>query len=372
MSDMHKCSSIPIQFGHDKSLHLVQQTAKLGFLDRLKSGFKRNGVIHVRQVAAGEQAVFEVLSDGKKDPTVESTESGNVQKVTITTSEYTNMEGILKWPVGSQLDRLDINTEEFGVVFGSDLSNATTASDKAAGVVDFQQSREAIIATASGHVSGVIPMDALLDISSASGNVFATLMQRQGAATKQSKLRIKTTSGNIKINEGVDAKSAMARVHLPSYACNVSIGSVSGAIKTLLGTTQSAAFESVSGPIQLHVLPAGDGGQPDNGVSKLTTTTVSGSHSIVIADQTPAQATGNDVKIHRFCAHNSTSGRIGITYPSWWEGKIDARSVSSSINIRGDDVQIEKRPGHVQATKGTGGQSTEVKSTSGAIEVSFA
>ena len=362
---MQKHHSIPIETGRERSLHLVQKCAKRAKLGLFRSLQISSPVLRIQQVASSDVAVLEVLSEGNTVPNVASDRADTKQTITVTTVDGQKLEIVLKWPKGAQLGGMHIESKNLNIKSELSISDENFLS------------REIIISNDSGGVSGLIPIEELLNISAGSGDVAITLMPRHDESATQSNISVKTGSGSIALNKQVDERSVGAKVHIPRRACVLSVKSGSGSIYALTGISRSTTCSSTSGNLQLRVLSSGNGDAHDK--SEFTTTSSSGSQSITFlgesADTTSRQKTPQEPSdLRQGCSysHKSSSGSINIEYPSTWQGRVEARSTSSSIKLNGDCVTVQKGPKHVEALKGIPVQQTKVRSTSGGIKLSFA
>lgn len=428
---MNHHESIPVELGRHRSLHIIQHKVRGGIFSLFQQTLSSSsGVIRVEEVAAGEQPSLEISSDGNAPDRVENTkdDARNSQKIVITVSQVQNMKIVLKAPKGSRLGHLHIESEDFKVDFDLHL-------DSSGGASDLFTSRETVVSTKSGSISGLIPSEELLNIASISGRVGLTLLPLHDAADmKRSKLHIKTVSGSVAVNKEIDPKSANAWLHLPSGSCDFAIQTVSGSVYAVTGMPDVAAYKSVSGSLKLQALQSSD-----SGPCELSTVTTSGSQAIAVlerehaafvlplrnnnsgrshddraaggsppadkdtayavaraevdakeaegADLPPAYTPSADSETVASEAlpsnsaaagdggfassHKSTSGSIKIEYPPSWHGTLDAHFVSSSVTIEGGDVKVDKKSRSVHAVKGAPGNHTDIKNTSGSIKVLF-
>ncbi|KAJ2980170.1 hypothetical protein NQ176_g2795 [Zarea fungicola] len=421
---MNHHDSIPVELGRDRSLHIIQHKVRGGICGFFQTLSSTSGVIRVEEVAAGEQASLEISSDGNAPERVDDTKDDDrkSQKIVITVSQAYNMKIVLKAPKGSRLGHLHIESEDFKVDFDLQLDSSSSSS----GVSDLFTSRETVVSTKSGSISGLIPSEELLNIASISGRVGLTLLPLHDTADgKRSKLHIKTVSGSVAVNKEIDPKSDSAWLHLPSGSCDFAIHTVSGSVYAVTGMPDVAAYKTVSGSLKLQALQSSE-----NGPCELSTFTTSGSQAISVlesehvafalplrnnnpgraqdgkdkayavaraevdakeaeaADLPPAYTPSADSETVASEAppsntpatgdggftssHRSTSGSIKIDYPLSWHGTLDAHFVSSSVTIEGGDVKVEKRSRSVHAVKGEPGDHTDIRNVSGSIKVLFA
>lgn len=222
---------------------------------------------------------------------------------------------------------------------------------------------------------------------------------------------------------------ATAEALIPPRAYGVDIHTMSGHVKAAVAFTHSCKVHTTSGRVDLTLLPvldataaaAGGGGDYSSFIETGTTsgTTAVGvldalwtdidagklvSAPLAVPPPPPAPLPVRDSDPYdvlepppspvvaasaRAAAqpllrvlsgrHAATSASIRVTYPSAWEGSIDADSLSGSIDVGGEGVEIIRRgdgfPGgvkkHVLAKKGPDGVggAVRVHTTSGSIGV---
>jgi len=231
------------------------------------------------------------------------------------------------------------------------------------------------LSTTSGPVTGLWPLYQDLLIQSISGGVVTYVEPREslhGSETPAT-LRIETTSGDLALREPAEYDL------FPSRDYRLNVQSSSGNILVEAGFTSYASVESISGRIRADLLPifdaswAGD----DTERSSLRTGTTSGNSYITV--ESPLWL-GGDGAITTASAlrclaskHGSISGRIELTYPTIWEGRIRLETLSGKRDVRGPGVEVisgsdkgwPRKP--LVAKKGEGSQWVRGETTSGAI-----
>jgi hypothetical protein len=123
--------------------------------------------------------------------------------------------------------------------------------------------------------------------------------------------------------------------------------------------------KSVSGMIQLDVLPYGD--KPSN----LYMSSASGRQEVTVRN--PLR--GSAKKLGQMeSTHDSQSGSLQLRYPSDWAGKIEGSTTSGRIEVRGRGVHVIEQESHyVRAEKDSDEGSSELvfKALSGSATLSF-
>lgn len=370
--------SIPLDLGLANTLRIQQKqkpSSGLGFFKSLTNAI-RSGDVRVQHVFANEPAVLEVHTDGDgPEPEVTSGSLDGKQTVTVTTLQADPAQIVLKWPRGEGLAALHLSTETYGVRFDINIDDIAAAAPRgtagqrlALSEVDFLPARDTSIATTSGSVTGLVPMQDALDISTTSGKASITLLPLRGGGgdegekAAQPSLAIKTNAGSISLNTGIDPAAPNGRIHLPGEDFHVALQSSSGSIHAVTGLPRLGTVRSNSGSQTVKVHPTGDGQRYG---ASLTTTSSSGSQSLSF--HAGEGFFGKDCVF----SHQANSGSVKVGYPATWTGKVHASSGAGSIGIKGDGVQVEKKHGHVEAVKGDCGLDTNVKTSAGSISVTF-
>lgn len=362
----------PIEVPFDKisSLHITQKNGKpggggLSFLKNL-TGALRKKSIHIQHVPVGEQGRIEFLSEGVTNLQVSDTTYNEHQEMVITTCNDAIFGIVLKWPKGVGLEKFRIDADDFNVRFETELPSKPDVKAQngrlALGDVDFVPARETKVVTSSTGISGLVPMHAILDLSSNSGSIAITLLPLHDKERQDSTLLLKTGSGSISLNHGAKFGAQESLMHLPDGHCILTMEAGSGSISATTGLPHTGSVTTGSGSQWLQVLlPHAS----EDGKRQFKTRSGSGSQSIVFKDS------GVAAKVDIAAAHTANSGGIGITYPASWEGVVEAQAGSGHITIQGDGVEVEKEGKIVKGVKGHGTHHTDIKTTSGSTKVKF-
>ncbi|KAM3459992.1 hypothetical protein NHJ6243_006332 [Beauveria neobassiana] len=379
---METLISIPLVLGREQTLHVWQKPKNSGggllaTLQSLASSISRSGAIHVQHVLAGTPAVLDVCAYEKISHNVTNKCSDKTQTIVINTVSAEPVQIYLRWPKGSKevgLGRLHLQSGDYNINLELDAPSVpATATHLSLADVDFVPARELIVSSNSGNVSGLFPMEDVLDVSTKSGSANLTLLPLFDKPSHASKLSIKTNSGSLRINADLDAVSA--RTHFPSRDSSIVLETSSGGIRSVLGMTRSTTTKSNSGSQHLTALLADH--SPDRR-SDFASTTNSGSQNIIIvaaaAAAAPEEKSAGAEKADEtgfVCKHKSSSGSVRVAYPDIWQGTVEAYSNSGGVAVVGEGVETDKVRNRVTGVKGTPMHHTEVGASSGSISVKF-
>ncbi|KAM3476938.1 hypothetical protein MY5147_002950 [Beauveria neobassiana] len=379
---METLISIPLVLGREQTLHVWQKPKNSGggllaTLQSLASSISRSGAIHVQHVLAGTPAVLDVCAYEKISHNVTNKCSDKTQTIVINTVSAEPVQIYLRWPKGSKevgLGRLHLQSGDYNINLKLDAPSVpATATHLSLADVDFVPARELIVSSNSGNVSGLFPMEDVLDVSTKSGSANLTLLPLFDKPSHASKLSIKTNSGSLRINADLDAVSA--RTHFPSRDSSIVLETSSGGIRSVLGMTRSTTTKSNSGSQHLTALLADH--SPDRR-SDFASTTNSGSQNIIIvaaaAAAAPEEKSAGAEKADEtgfVCKHKSSSGSVRVAYPDIWQGTVEAYSNSGGVAVVGEGVETDKVRNRVTGVKGTPMHHTEVGASSGSISVKF-
>jgi hypothetical protein len=169
-------------------------------------------------------------------------------------------------------------------------------------------------------------------------------------------LKLSTKSGSINLNFKSPRFSNLPLNH------TTILTTVSGSCNARLVHGLSTSVSTSSGSQSLNIYPS-----VSTHESYLTTTSKSGSQSIIVHD--PEGAEG--AKLDNFRADVTTMGSasLNLRFPRTWEGTVHASSGGSgSVNLLGRNIEVVdfgKREQH--GTRGTGSRTELVGSGSGSI-----
>lgn len=340
-------------------------------------------------------------------------------------------------PRGSNLDSLAIRTVHLGVDLLDNLSlrladvmslssvagNIVAGTDgtadpkrlvRGAAPSTFSlDSRHIEVKTVSGSIVGAFPLYDYLGLQTVSGSVRAGVRPKEAlrGQVRPAVLWVHTTSGTIEVHEPVeDAAAAAADLvvrgnTIPPRQYDVDLYTMSGTVRGSLAFGSSCKVHTTSGNIDLNLLPVLDRSQASSfsgggARSVLDTSTTSGTTVINVMDalwgdvqtgsyaiaaaaaeaqaQTQEAASSSRAIRALDSRHSTTSAPIRVTYPSSWEGTIEADSLSGRLDVSGRGVEIIRReeefPGfkkHILARKGQEGDGGALSchTTSGSISV---
>ncbi|KAM3499067.1 hypothetical protein MY10362_007653 [Beauveria mimosiformis] len=382
---MQTLMSIPLVLGREQTLHIRQKpkNSSGGFIAALQSfasGIPRSGAIHVQHVPAGAPAVLDVCADEKMSHNVTDDYTDKTQTIVINTVSTEPVHIYLRWPKGSKevgLGRLHLQSGDYNINLELDAPSVpATATHLSLADIDFVPARELIVSSNSGDVSGLLPMEDVLDVSTKSGSANLTLLPLFDKPSHASKLSIKANSGNLRINTNLDAVSA--RAHFPSRDSSIVLQTSSGSIRSVLGMTRSTTINSNSGSQHLTAFLAD---HSRDRRSDFASTTNSGSQNItIVAAAAAAAAAAPEEKLVGaekadetgfVCKHKSSSGSVRVAYPDSWQGTVEAYSNSGSVVVIGEGVETDKARNRVTGVKGNPAHHTEVGASSGSISVKF-
>ncbi|KAH7160640.1 hypothetical protein EDB81DRAFT_321617 [Dactylonectria macrodidyma] len=294
-------------------------------------------------------------------------------------------------------------------------------------------SREIHISTTSGDVVGWYPLYDVLDIRSASGDISTEVGTKPAdpQAVRPAVLRVHSISGQIAIQEPLDSAVSAARPDrkFPPRDYIADISTASGDITADIAFSSRAIFESQSGDFKLRLWPVLDSGLLKRGTSQkpvLKTDTKSGETKVKlleplwtsladVGDAVPGEIPGgkepyiipapnhgnqgpgddfivaDDPKHNRgsddefgiadtpsfsclTSSHTSISGGLKLEYPSSWEGKLTATTISGKQKVRGEGLHVDNNSSgpwsrRLRGTKGTGNSQLTIDSVSGSEDV---
>lgn len=223
----------------------------------------------------------------------------------------------------------------------------------------YWNSRETVIKSHSGSVSGDYDLRDLLAISSWSGSV--SISVHPDAADKErprpANLRVDSHSGSVKVNTNI--------VEPPDRDYRTKILTDSASISGTYLFSTSASFKSSSGSITADLLPL---------ISDYTSAalyTEGGSSSTNLHLLSPLRAS-NALSYMLDSSHVSGSGSLHIEYPNEWEGTIEGKTGSGSINLVGEDLKVHYATDHqILARKGKGASEFRFRTGSGSANLRF-
>ncbi|KAK7424222.1 hypothetical protein QQZ08_008710 [Neonectria magnoliae] len=297
------------------------------------------------------------------------------------------------------------------------LKDDKTPNGKDAVVPYTLAAREIHISTTTGDVNGWYPLYDVLDIRTKSGDVSARVGPKPAnpEGVRPAVLRVHSVSGEIAVQEPFDRAASAARPDkkFPPRDYIVDMATASGDISADVAVSSHAEFSSQSGDLKLRLWPVLDsgllkrGGGPETPVLK--TDTKSGYTNVALLEPLwtslatigesippktgnddgepyiilpPEMRSTNDVFVVNdtpalsclASKHSSISGNIKLEYPSSWEGKLLAATISGSQAVRGDGLEVDRESGgpwskRTRGRKGTGHSQLDIDSMSGDEDV---
>ncbi|MCJ1412642.1 hypothetical protein MMC19_006739 [Ptychographa xylographoides] len=284
---------------------------------------------------------------------------------------------------GIHLDFLYIESETMKVIFHDDLSLDTqsTSIHIAAGSVSFPTttsatkdytSRDIIISTFSGSISGTFPLYDLLEIESQSGSITIDVAPKEAlkSAIKPAKLKLTSNSGTVQANTPMlTAKSSRSSLSssIPDRDYQSSLSSNSGSVRVVLLHSSTTKISTGSGSIQATLSPYG----PLANTSSLSTQTQSGSTNVHVL----ASLTDRANPMRNFNGdYQYASGSLQIKYPVQWEGELEGTTLSGSIDVKWPGMAITRAGNNrhygrttVRGVKGHGNGHLNFRGGSGSV-----
>ena len=242
------------------------------------------------------------------------------------------------------------------------LANTTVVEADGGSVnMDYWSSRETYVKTSSGSIHGTYSLRDVLSVQSSSGSININVEPQKADPTRPApaEFTASSSSGNVQVDFLDD--DVPARDYRTKVQCHSS--SISGFYLHGSATT----FQTNSGTVNVDVLPYA--------VSESSTLhTDSGSGTLSLNILSPYDGRGTAIKsLHS--SHIATSGTLSLVYPQEWEGKIDGRTTSGSLNVVGRDVKkyldgdLGPSGKRFVGRKGYGKSMLEVRSTSGSVKL---
>ncbi len=243
-------------------------------------------------------------------------------------------------PPGLAIDNMVIETINLGIQYHPSLNytvHNTTSISSISGPIHMSSplpdfySRKTIIRTTSGSVTGSYPLYDLLSIDTASGSVQIDVDPREAAKNNPAPAEFI-----------VNAASASVQAHYPIYRpvadipdrdYRVSIRTMSGSIRGTYLHGSTSSFDAISGSIVATLAPYGPVSRKTN---IHTSCQSSSTHLTVCPSLTEPDAPMRN--LHSL--HEYSSGSLRLHFPAMWEGAIEGRTMSGSINVHWEGVRI--------------------------------
>jgi putative adhesin len=219
--------------------------------------------------------------------------------------------------------------------------------------------RKRQIDTGSQSLTADFDLLDLLSIRSSSGSL--SIGVHPQPADKENpvpaELLVRSSSGSVNVN--------FLAFAVPAREYQVSINSDSGSIGGTILHGRKTSIASKSSGIHVQLAPYESGDY----ASTLNARTVSGHQGVTVLS--PSLHPGTSIKAMS-SFHSTESGSLALRYPREWEGTIEGRTGSGSLNLHGNDVDIISQSGHyVYAKKGNGSSRLSFHTESGSADVYF-
>lgn len=358
-----------------------------GFIDVIRAPKEQDAAIRVR-VSFATTAPWKVANmDTVQDAGGLYVKGPYLTRVDQRSSGFACMQvfvTILVKP-GTQLANFEIGTENLGVRVNSGLFLApnlekleyndafhvmnTTDIHVIKGDVSiaYWSSRETVIDTISGSVTGKYALRDLLSIRTRSGSVHVNVDPKPADKTSPAPADFTaiSTSGSLTVHFPTDDSETDDKIPEREYRtrCETESGTITG--EFILGLM--ASFRTTSGASRTTILPYA----ANMFASTLRTETRVGSTRVHVL--TPLRDS-KDVMNRLHSLHTSQAASLELKYPQSWEGYIDGETTSGSITLKGKDVErIKHYKGplstKILARKGEGNSRLDFSTTAGSVSV---
>ncbi|PHH83955.1 hypothetical protein CDD83_2731 [Cordyceps sp. RAO-2017] len=240
------------------------------------------------------------------------------------------------------------------------------------------QSPKLAVETVSGRIAGWFPLYSRLKLRTASGDVDARVAPKpHPGGRSKARLDVASLSGAVKVAEPLPAAAAAGRpgAALPARWYQTRLSSMSGDVEARLATNCDSRFKTVSGKLDLELLPVLDPAIDKKG--SIRTETKSGDVSLKVLE--PVWVAGSDGERRRHsldrlrARHRSISGDLALAYPPSWEGAFTAKTLAGDIDVAGDGLDVVRRGGpiarFVEGRKGSGDSRIRMETVSGNVNL---
>jgi hypothetical protein len=288
---------------------------------------------------------------------------------------------------GAQLEHLEIATEHLDIkidpgLFPPSYDNLSAGQDQAyyiSNTTDFiavsgglsaaywESGRETRIDLISGSVSGRFALRDLLSVKTRSGSININVEPKSENPDdpRPASFVAETVSGSIEAIFPISAAIA----EIPSRLYHTKIETKSGSVRGDYIHGLNTDILTVSGSIDVNVLPY----TAHSTGSWLRTESTGGRIGVNLL---PPYEDSQSVIGHLRSVHKTKSGSVHIKYPQQWEGKIEAVTMTGSVNLHGKDVEVLKRwsgpvGAHVVAQKGKASSAMDLGTTSGSVDATI-
>ncbi|KAM3498365.1 hypothetical protein MY10362_008314 [Beauveria mimosiformis] len=433
----------------DRVLFIEQTMHTKHWTDPIRPTPNVNGEVILRPTTSGKAEIdVEIIANYKElDVQVEFSNQGGTDHVKVTTPRIVPDVSsrdvciqirITVWvPQKALVNTLSVSTVSLNVLVEEGLAlgaeNEIDISTVAGNIVipandsDVEpykmESPRYKYSTVSGDIKGWFPKYHRLRVDTVSGDVSAQITHKD-VVLKSSEaclLDVSSVSGVLKLDDGSqDVEKSGAGIPPRDYL--VKVATISGDVTANLAIGSSSEFTSVSGDLELNLVPVLDERWLHSRWRPLLRTeSTSGAHGLQVSEphfvsipdklnpherptlpkdrksedensigETEQQEEENNdreskrqrvaVKKRGLVAfnsrHSSMSGDLHLSYPASWEGTFSADAMSSGITIHGKDVVVDTNKGGlvgktVSGHKGDGASKLEINEISGNIVLSI-
>ncbi len=246
-------------------------------------------------------------------------------------------------PPGLAIDNTIIDTINLGIQYHASLNytvHNTTSISSISGPVhmsppspDFY-SRETVIRTSSGTVTGTYPLYDLLSIETISGSVHISVDPQEAAKNRPAPASfiVSTTSGSVQATYPI----SLPATAIPNRDYRVSVKTVSGSIRGSYLHGSSSSFDATSGSIAATLVPYG----PVSRDSSIRTHSQSGETRLTVC---PSMTEPDAPMRNLRSSHRYASGSLRLHFPATWEGTIEGRTMSGSVHVDWEGVRIVRQ-----------------------------
>lgn len=261
---------------------------------------------------------------------------------------------------GTVLQNFGIDTQSLAIIFHPDLDytvkDSTTLSTisrpirmptGSSKLLTTTRTREIIIHSSSGSVTGAYPLYDLLSITTLSGSITISYVPKNSSDLnpKPASLLLSTSSASIRATTPTIHSSQP----IPNRDYKNDVSTASGSITATLLHSSQTSLRTASGQILAAIHPHGSLSTP----SLLSTDSTSGSTTVTVHNSLSHPSSSMRALS---ASHHFISGSLKLSYPSQWQGRIFGETVSGSLNIHWDGVTVIK-----DHKKWTGGREIEAE-----------
>lgn len=402
-----------VDFVLEKSFHVLQKVEKRGRRWGSHPHIKGDVTILPAQKGSAGRAIVELLSNEDESTTdisySTSRYSSELKIITPESLDWSEKRGgpciqirvTLYVPIEGLAHRLSIETAQLdigiqdGIVLGvgESVSFQTVSGDiwtsgKDGGNDPYElATAKQHVGTVSGDIDGWFALYDKLEVVSVSGDIGISISPRERKADHIADLKVESISGTVEVQEvGFGEKVD----DIPKRDYRVNVQTTSGDVRAGLLVGKHAAFESLSGNLEVDVWPVLDKSWTSVDLKqKLTTQTTSGDvnlrirEPIIFSSKQDTEDGDEDMVIvqddalrgltNLEASHGSISGNQKLVYPAVWQGKAHASTMSGNVKIHGKGVTVSKKGGWVEkqydATKGEGDSRSQIETISGDVNL---